>query len=77
MSAFNKPTIFELHDTITFGKYKGREVIDVIDEDAQYIDWAFSNIEWFDLDSEAMDYLTKTIKGFDAIDFKYKDWDDH
>lgn len=59
--------LYSLKDILTFGKHKGETVQYAIDDDAQYIDWAFSNIEWFDLDAEAIDYLSETMDVRDYI----------
>lgn len=58
---FFEPKIFGLKDVLTFGKYKGKTIKEVILEDAQYINWAYSNITWFDLDAITIDYLTPRI----------------
>lgn len=36
--------------TFTFGKYKGRSVIDVLNENPAYVEWCINNIKWFSLD---------------------------
>ena len=46
-----------LNDTLTFGKYKGDVIQDVIKDDPDYLAWACDEIEWFDLDEEAVEAL--------------------
>ncbi len=48
-------TIFKLDSNLTFGKYKGKTIQDVINDDPDYIAWAADTIEWFDLDEEAIE----------------------
>jgi len=49
--------IYNLEDTITFGKYRGRTIEDIIDEDCEYIVWCLENIKWFVLSTKAESYL--------------------
>lgn len=42
---------------ITFGKYKGDTLKDVIINDPQLIRWYITNIGWFDVDDEASEFL--------------------
>ena len=37
---------------LTFGKYKGLKVTDVIDSNPEYIKWAFKNVPYFKLTDE-------------------------
>jgi hypothetical protein len=68
-------TIYKLKDVLNFGKHKGETLKQAIDNDSQYIDWAFTNIEWFDLDTETMDYLKETLEDERAWDhYEYEDW---
>lgn len=45
-------TTFKLKDKLTFGKYKGQSVDEVIDNDPDYLVWAVEEIDWFELDEE-------------------------
>lgn len=38
-------TVLEPDDTLSFGKYKGRKVIDVYLENSQYLQWAEANVK--------------------------------
>ncbi len=49
-----KRTNLSLTDKITFGKYRGDTVQEVIDNTPSYIEWALDEIDWFELDDEAM-----------------------
>jgi hypothetical protein len=53
-------TIFGLDDVLTFGKYKGCVVKNVIAKNPSYISWANQNIEWFELSPEASNQLRIT-----------------
>lgn len=48
-------SVFRKHYTLTFGKYKGKKIEDVIEEDPKYLLWAHENIEWFQLSDEALE----------------------
>jgi hypothetical protein len=71
------PKLFTLKDTLTFGKHKDRNLKDVIDDDPQYIDWCFSNIEWFDLDAIAIDYLKEATDFYFLDHLEYKSYLDY
>ena len=49
--------IHSLDDYLLFGKYKGQRVEDVCVDDPQYIDWCIENIEGFELDEIADQFL--------------------
>jgi hypothetical protein len=44
---------FSLNDKLTFGKYKGYTIEEVLESDPNYIEWAIDEIEWFELDEMA------------------------
>ncbi len=48
---------YRLDDLLTFGTHSGRTVKEVIDNDADYIEWALNNTSGFELDEDAMRYL--------------------
>ena len=50
---------------ITFGKYKGLTIQEVMDEheDYQYLIWAHENIDWFELDEELEKELNILLHG--------------
>lgn len=39
-------------DKLNFGKYKGRTIQSVYEEDATYIDWCLENIFWFEMNDK-------------------------
>lgn len=45
--------VYGLHDTLTFGKHKGRTVLAVLRTDAQYAWWAHTTTDQFTLNCEA------------------------
>lgn len=51
-----------LTDKMNFGKYRNRTIQEVIEDDPTYIEWALDNVDWFELDDEAMDVYEKAIK---------------
>jgi hypothetical protein len=52
-----KTNSFGLRSELTFGKYIGKKLEEVIDEDYKYVRWCLENIEWFDMSEEAEEYL--------------------
>ena len=44
----------------TFGKYKGRKISDIIEEDWEYIKWCKRNVKDFKLNSEATKAYTNS-----------------
>lgn len=48
-----------LKDRLDFGKYKGWLVEDAIGEDPRYFRWLLKNVDRFDLDEAAEEYLEK------------------
>jgi len=54
-------TTFTKDSILTFGKYKGETVRSAIQDDPGYISWACDEIEWFELDNDAFDYLQKYL----------------
>lgn len=45
--------------TLSFGKYKGQSVFDIIDHDPEYLDWLFSNVKSMSLDAIATSFVQK------------------
>lgn len=46
--------IYDLDDTIAFGKYEGKTIQEILDCDAQYLHWCIQNLESFALSEAAM-----------------------
>jgi hypothetical protein len=60
VKAFNKrPTVFDLSDELTFGKYRGLLLEDVIRADSRYIAWLLRESSWFQLAPHAELLLTE------------------
>lgn len=70
----------------TFGKYIGEHILDVIDENPNYVLWCHNNVDWFKLTDDGFDYVTDTINGtivdkivksdlFDYEEDEYYEWD--
>ena len=49
--------IFELDNTLPFGKYKGWQIRDVLADDANYLRWFVANVSKVSLASEVEDAL--------------------
>lgn len=41
-----------LEDKITFGKYLGKKIKDILEIDPSYLIWAHNTIDWFKLEDE-------------------------
>jgi hypothetical protein len=52
---------FSLSDKLTFGKYKGYTIEDVLEDDPNYLEWAIDEIEWFELDEIATKELNNNL----------------
>lgn len=51
-------------NTFTFGKYKGRSIMSVLNENPAYVEWCLNHIEWFTLGHEEqkrLDAITEAI----------------
>lgn len=72
------PRAMQLSDRMTFGKYRGRPLIKVIDSDPEYVSWALKNVHFFVIDKEAtirhLDKLDEMNRGCDD-DYEFDDWD--
>ena len=47
---------------MTFGMYKGSEIIQVIKENPQYLDWCMQRFDSFKLSRKAKNKLIKSLK---------------
>jgi uncharacterized protein (DUF3820 family) len=56
-----------LEDILTFGKYKGETLNDIIKTQPQYVSWLLSNAEWFTINGEATALLKKTPQGYKPL----------
>ena len=45
-----------LEDTIPFGKYRGVDVVDIVNDDPDYIEWVINNTE-YEFDEEVMQLI--------------------
>lgn len=54
--------IWVLEDTLSFGKYKGVMLDEVIVEHPTYVTWCLDEIDGFELDEEAMQLLEASLR---------------
>lgn len=59
--------------TFTFGKYKGRSVIEVLNENPAYVEWCINNIKWFSLDDTEQKMLNEITKAINIVYYQYPD----
>lgn len=52
--------IFKLSAHLTFGKYKGQTLEQVVRQDPQYIRWCLRSIPWFEIDKASVIQLLNT-----------------
>ena len=57
----------------TFGKYKGRSVLDILNEDPAYVEWCVNNIKWFSLDDTEQKMLNEITKAINIVYYQYPD----
>lgn len=70
--------------SFSFGKYKGKSIRDVIDEDAEYVVWCHENVRGFTLkDTDYQEVLKEMDRqgnqwdtGMDMYMWEYDDWGD-
>ncbi len=55
----------------TFGKYKGRSIIDVLNENPFYVEWCVNNIKWFRLDDAEQKRLNEITKAINIVYYQY------
>ena len=53
---------YDLDTPLDFGKYRGKTVEDVMDEDAGYLLWALENVERFETDKAVQDAITRAAR---------------
>ena len=54
-SIYKKDPISDRETVLTFGKYKGESIADILEEDAQYLVWLHDNSDFFELDHILLD----------------------
>ena len=57
----------------TFGKYKGRSVLDILNENPAYVEWCVNNIKWFSLDDTEQKMLNEITKAINIVYYQYPD----
>jgi hypothetical protein len=66
---------FSLSDKLTFGKYKGYTIEDVLEDDLNYLEWAIDEIEWFELDEiAAIKFNAKKFNDVQGYNDFMNDW---
>lgn len=63
-----------LREEFDFGKYKGKTIGEVIEEDHSYIEWCLDTVNNFSLDAEAENELSDKQMDDDYED-DYNDWE--
>jgi uncharacterized protein (DUF3820 family) len=48
-------TIFGKGNRLTFGKYKGKLIDDIVGTDPDYLVWAHNNIVWFEMEESLLE----------------------
>lgn len=51
---FSRKRIWGINDILSFGKYKGSTIKDVIKEEPSYLIWCQNNVGWFELDEDLL-----------------------
>jgi len=69
-------TLFTKDSILTFGKYSGETVFDIILKDAGYILWCIDTIDWFDVTIEVEDLAREfyTDEQFDSYIYDICDY---
>lgn len=67
----NSKKIWQLEDTLSFGKFKGRTVKYVVAKEPSLLMWYHDNIDWFELDEEILDTCEQLVE---ASKHRGRDW---
>lgn len=59
---------------LNFGKYRGRTIDEILDEDPTYIRWCIDNIYWFKLSKEDEETVRTYADYCDREMEEYEDW---
>lgn len=51
--------MYDLDSLLKFGKYKGKVLEDVLNDDPEYLAWCLENIEWFEVDETLADEIMR------------------
>lgn len=58
-------------NTFTFGKYKGRSIMSVLNENPAYVEWCVNNIKCFKLDNTEQKRLNEITKAINIVYYQY------
>lgn len=58
-------------NTFTFGKYKGRSIMSVLNENPAYVEWCVNNIKWLKLDNTEQKRLNEITKAVNIVYYQY------
>lgn len=62
-------------DVLSFGRYKGRTIREMLEDDPDYLTWAHTHIGWFKLEQDVMDAAIEAALKKDYYDVgDYEDW---
>ena len=62
-----KQHIYELNDTLSFGKYRGKSIHYIITHCPEYLLWCVKEVENFLMSDAAWDYACQMHKDFETI----------
>lgn len=54
--------MYDLDDELSFGKYKGKTVEEVLEEDPHYLKWAMENVASFVVDNALHDEIISACR---------------
>jgi hypothetical protein len=73
---------YNLDTEFTFGKFKGKTIMDILDLQPTYLDWCAINLDHFYISDDVVDEIkaikpefTLTEEGKQKLDDKYKTWE--
>lgn len=52
---------YSLNDKMKFGKYKGLEILEIIEDHLNYMEWLLDEVKDFELDDEAMEFYEEDL----------------
>jgi hypothetical protein len=60
-------TVFSLNYPLSFGKYKGTKIVDILEKDLNYLFWLRDNVKWLKFDESIIKIIDEKYYGKEWI----------
>jgi len=64
-------TDFSYNSKMTFGKFKGETIKDLIERNPAYLEWCLRNVNWFNFNLD-FDFISEVLKHYPSYNFHFK-----